>query len=219
MTFSCYELQKPIELNENEISTLVIENNVFYRNFVSDILLQSQNCSSRFAVFEGNDPIDFAKKTAIITDIFGISFGSRAIQNKINQIAAEEYDLLSDGDLLNKINEAGAAILASLNFEADYDPIPDFSGIIKLFGFHIDDESLSLPERIIEYISFLNQYCEKKLFILLNLKTVLNKSEFREFVKMVQYKKICVFLIENHMSEITDKSEKIRIIDKDLCEF
>lgn len=221
MTFSCYELQDPLEITENRAATLVIENRIFYRNFIEDLLLQTQNCSSRFAVFSDDEPLNISKCVEFITDIFSLPFDSRAIQSKINQIAAEEYAVTGSGsaDILNKINGIGADIVSSLNFEISYSPLSDLSGILKLLSFRIESENLSFPERIVEYISFLSFYCGKKLFIVLNLKSALNKKEFSEFLKLICYKRINLLLIENQKSEYTDKNESIRIIDSDLCEI
>ena len=221
MTFSCYELQTPLEITENKHATLVIENPIFYRNFIMDLLLQSQNCSSRFTISNGNIVLDASKEVEIITDIFNVSFDSKAIQNKINQLIFEEFNI-SDytlAELLNKINEVGASIVSSLNFEVNYMPISDFNGILKLLGFYIETENLSLPEKIMEYIGFLNLYCGKKLFIILNLKSALTQEEFFEFVKLLRYKKINILLIENQKGEIVEENENVRIIDNDLCEI
>lgn len=221
MIFSCYELQTPIEITEGYVNTLVLENPVFYRNFVEDLLRQMNNADSRFAVFDRKGEINFTKKVELITDIFTVSFNDRFMQNKVNQIVAEEYSLLEEPpeDLLNQINQLGALLLSKLNFEATYSPITDMNGILKLLGFGFDCEELSITEKLMQYLDFLNQFSEKKLFIILNLKSLLTPKEFGEFVKLICYKKIGVLLIENHQCGYKEDTETIRIIDNVLCEF
>ena len=221
MTLSCYELQAPLEITENGVATLVIENPVFYRNFIEDLLLQSQSCSSRFTLAEGNTVLNLSKEAEIITDIFRLPFESRTVQSRVNQAATDELGILceSSAELLGRINAVGADIASSLSFEAGYTPLADFGGIIKLLGFYIETEGLSLPEKAAEYLSFLSLYCGKKLFVILNLKASLNGGEFSELAKLLRYKKIRVLLIENRKSEFFAENETVRIIDNDLCEI
>lgn len=221
MTLSCYELQTPLEIGEGKTVTLVIENPVFYRNFVNDLLMQTKDLASRFMLFDGDKDLSLSKDAEIITDIFHISFDSRTLQNKVNQIVSEEYvaSYADSTDILSRINEIGAELLSSLDFEANYTPLTDFNGIIKLLGFAVDIQGMSLPERIMEYTDFLNLHCGKRFFVILNLKSALTQSEFSEFAKMAEYKKISFLLIESHQTEICDERESIRIIDRDLCEI
>lgn len=221
MMLSCYELQTPLEIEAGKTVTLVIEDPVFYRNFVNDLLAQAKDLSSRFMLFDGDKDLSLSKDAEIITDIFHISFDSRALQNKVNQVVSEEFSAsyADSTDILSRINEIGAELLSSLDFEANYTPLTDFNGIIKLLGFAVDTQGMSLPERIMEYTDFLNRYCGKRFFVLLNLRSALTRSEFLEFAKIAEYKKISFLLIENHQTENCDEGESIRIIDGDLCEI
>lgn len=222
MTLSCYELQSPLEINEGKIITLILENPVFYRNFINDLILQSNNMSDRFTLSDNSsDALDFPKNTDIISDIFSLSFDSRQISNKVNQLINEELNIseIDTAKLISQINEIAAVLSSRLDFEAIYNPISDLNGVLKLFGFYIESENLPFVEKLTEYLSFLSKYLNKKLFILVNLKSALSEREFAEFVKTVNYKKIGVLLIENKKVSFTSDNEKIRIVDSDLCEI
>lgn len=221
MTLSCYELSAPLEIADDRISTIIIENHAFYRNFIEDLLLQSQNGCSRFVLADENNILNLSKEAEILTDIFCLPFDSRTMQNKVNQLALQECNLSARDapGLLSKINEMAAEIVCSLDFEAGYTPLADLSGVIKLLGFFMEAEGLTFPERIIEYINFLSRYCKKKLFIILNLKCALTAEEYSEFAKLICYKRINVLLVESGQSENTAENETVRIIDKDLCEI
>ena len=221
MILACYEFQTPLEIKENRITVFTVENPLFYRQFIMDIIAQTQNCSSRFTLSDDKETYLFSKNVELITDIFNLTFDSRFFQNKINQIVLEESRNYSTEiqNLINNINNLGSEVLSSLNFEANYTPISDIGGILKLFGFYLDAETMTIPERLIEYLNFLNLFSDKKLFIILNLKSIITQKEYDEFIKLLQYKKINVLLIEAKISEITNKNEITKIIDNDLCEF
>lgn len=220
MNLSCYELRTPLEINEDKISTLVIENPTFYRNFISDMFFQTQNISSRFTLSQADEIMNFSKCVEIVSDIFNLPFNSRLFQSKINQIVTEEINIsnIKTTDIINKINELGSVTVTQLGLDIAYTPISDISGIVKLLGFYFDSESLSFSEKIIEYLNFLNAFTEKRLFVIINLKSALSENEFNEFTKLVLYKKIRVLLIENN-NKYSCNNENIRIIDNDLCEI
>lgn len=219
MTFSCYELSKPIEIGENSPATLVIENSVFYRSLVEDLILQSQGCGARFAVSEGGETLNFTHDIEVITDVFRLMTDSRTVQNRINQAVADEYRLAQDkyDGLLCGINEVAANVAAALDFDASYTPLGDLGGVLKLFGFRMDVDELTLPERLAEYVGFLHACCGRRLFVILNLHTVLNGDELAEFIKLAEYKKIHILFVDGKVGSVG--GENVRIIDNDLCEI
>lgn len=56
------------------------------------------------------------------------------------------------------------------------------------------------------------------IFIFVNLKQYLSKSEYNNFINFIKVKKINILLIENRTT-YSNENEKILIIDKDLCEL
>ncbi len=221
MNLTCFELQSPLTVDEGTVATLILENPVFYRNFVADLLLSFRKESDRFILSDEREILDFSKNTEIITDVFNVSFDSRQIVTKVNQTVSEELRLsnIDSGKIIGDLNEMAAVVASRLEFDAVYNPLCDLDGVLKLFGFSVDTGGLSFLERITGYLDFMQKYCGKRLFILLNLKSTLSDEEYAEFSKLVLYKKLHVLCIENHKRETAFADETIRIIDKDLCEF
>ena len=85
MILGHFELTEPIELREGEISTVVIENPMLYRRFVCAMLDQSVGESDEFRLSDENGELEFGKNVCVITDVFNISFNTRAVSVKLLQ--------------------------------------------------------------------------------------------------------------------------------------
>lgn len=220
MTLSYFDFSSPLEFEENTVNTLIIENPIFYRTFISNILEQMDNNASEFMLSEGNSILDFSKNISVITDMFRIDFDTRTINNKVLQEANEVSKTSFDtGKLISELNILASKIATGMALDVTFSEISDLSGVLKLFNFVIDSGSLTLGEKIMEYITLSSTFFGKRLFIILNLKSVLSPDEQEDFFKMLCYKKINVLLIESKQYEFNSAHEKIRIIDKDLCEL
>ena len=104
------------------------------------------------------------------------------------------------------------------DFESDIiaDIPEDIGGILKAFNVRCNDENLTLSEKIIEYMSAVNELKGQRIFFLVNLRSYLTDKQIEELYKTIVLKKITVISIENIEHERVN-NEKIVIIDKDMC--
>ncbi len=221
MRLAHYELDEPLEFKEGKINTLTVENPVFYRKVVSELVEQSAGNQGGFFLSENDKLIEFSSSAEVITDVFNIVFDSRAILTKVSRAVTGEFAFRADETqkIITDINNLANNIVPMLDFPVKFNMVEDFEPVLKLLGFSVDTDNMDFCERLAEYICFLSKYMNKKLFIILNLKSCLSADEQREFFKLMQYKKINILLIENCDREKASENEIIRIIDKDLCEI
>lgn len=219
MTLGNFCLSEPLEFSDGTINTLIIENPVFYRDFVSDIIEQANTKCGDFFLSENNKQMDFAKSVCIITDIFGIDFQTRQITAQILKNVGEECDEADTAQLITKLNMFAASLSARSSLCVTFKELTNAADFLKLFNFAIDTEEMNFCEKLTEYITLMSECFAKKLFVILNMKSALSDEEHTEFCKLAAYKKFNVLLIENKQCGICADNEKIRIIDNDLCEL
>jgi len=219
MILGHFELTEPIELREGEISTVVIENPMLYRRFVCAMLDQSVGESDEFRLSDENGELEFGKNVCVITDVFNISFNTRAVSVKLlHELGENTHQLSCDTEkLITELNMFAAELSSTAPVDVAFTELSSTDALLKLFNFAVDVENYDFVEKITEYISLSERLFGKRLFILLNLKSALTTEEQSEFFKLMSYKKINVLLIENKVSERCAENEKIRIIDSDLC--
>ena len=114
MTITFPFLEKPIELSENRISTLIIENPVLLRQTVCKLKGQD----SDIIVWDGYTRLDMHKVVEFIVDIFELDFSSKGLASKIFaevSNTASDY-ILESNSLIARINELGNKIAAEMDF-------------------------------------------------------------------------------------------------------
>ena len=210
----------PIEFKENEIQILVIENKNFYQEIVSDLLLQSDGFDGENSIYSGTKELSIIKSVDVITDLFTLDV-NKSVTKLYN--AMKNY-YLKEGYL--KVVELNFAITefmknvdSDFEYQLEYGDSIDLVAIFKGLNVKFVFDGKTILEKLIDYIRIISQFHQKKLFIILNIKSVLSTDEIQEFYKYIFYNKIEVLLIETEISENIRADEKVKIIDEDLCEI
>lgn len=85
-------------------------------------------------------------------------------------------------------------------------------------GFHADDQSGTLPERVIDYFLLARGLLGKKLFICYGLHNCMTDQEMALLCKEAACRKLFLLLVESAQPE-SNEHEKLTVIDQDLCVF
>ncbi len=219
---------KPIEFVENNIQILIIENPAFLSKFLCELLAQHKNKEGNFVLSKNFNPLPISKNIEIITDIFSININSRPIMTKLLDelktkahdedfyIKTQEFKFLVSQYIENLLHESDY----KLSFSEDL----EIQNILKACEVEVEntpysEENFSLLDFIVEYCDICTRLLKISCIVFVNLKSFLSKEEILLFYEEVMYKKYSILLIENHQAEDTIKIEKVRIIDKDLCEI
>lgn len=223
MTLAHPEFSRCIEFAENTVNVLVVENQPMLRRVVTGLLSQiTCGDGGEFVLSDEHSIVELGKTAEFITDPFCISMSDKRFQTKINQEAVKLCCAELEEEtacLLTSASRLGAALTVSLDFSADYTAPSDVSAFLKLLDLHIDSESMTLPERLIEYMKLCRRFFGKKLFVFLNLKSFLSDRELELFYGTVMYEKFDILLIEGVQREKSCSCERVYIIDSDLCEI
>lgn len=214
-------LDKPILIEENRISVLIIENALELRRAIGALKRQVSGADGEFVLSENGEIADIAKKADLVTDLFAIELDSKKMASKVTQYAvraasdySEEYQ-----KIITQLNMLAAKVSTQMEFEASFSELENAEGIIKLFGFYVDDSTMSFPEKIVEYMRIHRLFFGTKLFSFYNLKALMDEPELIPFYKSVLYEKLNVLLIEDRQRTTLPQYENTVIVDNDLCVF
>lgn len=216
-------LETPIQWDENNICTLVIENPVLYRNVIIEMLNQASGNTSKFVLSDNiGNVIDLGKNTEIISDIFNIN---PAENKKLITEIIKEVSGIALHDMMDKVVSLYENVHAVLSeavyrsgLDVTYDEFGDIAALFKLYNLRPDIEDASFLEKILLYIELCDKYLNKKLFIFLNFRDYITDKEAIKFFKDLIYRNINVLIIERHTHKLLEYETR-RIIDEDLCEI
>ena len=218
---SSYSLAEPIVFDEEKINVLIIENGAFFRDTVLALRNETDGDDYGLYLSDGLDSLNLSKCAEVITDYFQLDFDARNIITQLNKEAAsccagKEGRIAS---LARDILELAYEITEEMDYPVTPRPEIPTGELIKLMSITPDTESMPLPEQLLAYMNICRNLLGKKLFILVNVKSIMTAEEIAGFYRSILYEKLPILLIESYQREPPREEELVRIIDEDFCEI
>ena len=218
------EWHRQIELKENVIHTLILENKVYYREIILELLRQHKGLEGDFVLSEKNKDIAFDKNSYFITDLFNIDINNKKVLTKVYATLQKqvEEDIVEYNQLTSVIKRYFERLVFNNNLDLEQDEEIDVMSLLKLGDFKIHFEESNYLEKIIKYMKVLIDLCGVKVIFLIGLHSFFNNDEIRQFYKEICLNKIKIVNIETQQfSDYSNKDYKelIYIFDKDNCEI
>lgn len=214
------DISQIIEFKENIINVLVIENPIFFRDFISDINYQINNLSGKIILSNDYKVLNISKFIEIIVQFYPFEMNKKSIINKLNnnieKICIDDYNLECK-ELFSKIENLLNQLIVNYDYPIKYD-LFEIEKLIKLANFSFDNEYDSLIEKLIDYMEIIRGLECDKVFIFVNIKSYLTSDEIIMFYEMINAKKLNVLILESYDSLRLKYENKI-IIDESLCEI
>ena len=218
------EWHRQIELKENVIHTLILENKVYYREIILELLRQHKGLEGDFVLSEKNKDIAFDKNSYFITDLFNIDINNKKVLTKVYATLQKqvEEDIVEYNQLTSVIKRYFERLIFNNNLDLEQDEEIDVMVLLKLGDFKIHFEESNYLEKIIKYMKVLIDLCGVKVIFLIGLHSIFNNNEIKQFYKEICLNKIKIVNIETQQfSDYSNKDYKelIYIFDKDNCEI
>ena len=204
---------------ENSIpETLVIENPVYFRKVVEELIEQKNTDCGEFVVSNDNESLLLSKTCVLITDIYNFEEYNRQIKNKVTNMIMDETEYYEkQTKLLSDINMFAIEMANAVPYPIRFKGNITILDVVKMLDFDTDLSDLSFWDKIIEYIKLCSELLNYKLFITVNLKDSISEAEYKAFIEDIYNNQILLLMIERHTHPDIDDSHHLMIVDKDLC--
>ncbi len=219
MKITSFQYFKPIEITSSNPKTLIIEDPIYYRKVISELINQSELNIGGFILSDDKDKIlDLSKNCLIITDVFNYVSLEKQIKTKLNNLIGNEFQNKEEViELVTQINDIGIKIINNYMYPVKFKENLTFQDVVKMMDFTIDFADLDFLEKFIEYIKICFEILRYKLLIIANLKEYVSREEYIVLKNDLINRNIPVLMIERHSNYELDAEEDMVIIDKDLC--
>lgn len=212
-------LGQAIPIEENEVPVLVIENSRALRSLLLDLQLQKSGLSGQ-ALFSCNGKdIKFANVDFLV-DVVNLDLNSKNLLTKLISSLEHRTAQADYFDPVGKVNRAVQELLLLLSEDFDveftYTDQLDIKALLKICGIQFAEISSEYLESLCNYLLLSRILLKTEVFVLVNLKLILDAEELKNLYQFLEYHKIKILLLEGLE---TDRFpiEKYYIIDKDLC--
>ncbi|MGN8739882.1 type II-A CRISPR-associated protein Csn2 [Bilifractor sp. HCP3S3_D3] len=208
-----------LQLDELRPVTLVIENPQHLQKMISAILSQMNSEGDDVILSEGNQLLSLEKNIFLQLNPFEDILNNRKIIGKLYKtISCAAMELPQErSELLTAVIQYFDRILGAVRFDGlIYDIDFKDEDLYKLFDLRIEEEGLSLIEKLLMEVRVCSDLLFLPVMVFMNLGSFLSNDEYCELVESCVNHKVYLLLIEG--TEPMDRTgDKRYIIDKDMC--
>ena len=221
MKIAYEKMENVIEIGSDYVSSLVIENTGFMYRLLEDfrLTLNGEECGVVFS--ESDTPVQGSKAVSMITDFIGFSLNRKSLLTRINseleKTANEGVYYHTSQELLAYIENYIMELTLHVSCELSCEKL-NMQNLLKSVGISIVDDYDSLEERLLAYMDLARDYEKKKLFIFVNLRSLVSYENLELMMNTAIEREHRILLIDN-VEYPRLRNEKRLIIDADLCEI
>ena len=215
------EIDTVINFGEGTFPSVVIEHPALFYRFVEDLHRQANGESGTALLSSDNETVSIAGNLDLLTDFFSFEINRKTLLSKIisklekQALAPEFYD--RSHHLLGEIEK----LIYDLAFQNDLELEPgklSITSLLKSSGLSLKEEYPTLAEKLLVYIDLMSSNNLASLFVLVNIRSVLDQTTMELFTDSCCRKQYNILLIDNKTYHRLSREERI-IVDEDLCEI
>lgn len=210
-----------VDCSQNQICTVVIENQKLFYEVVEDIERQIQGLEGESVLSENNQILKMDKYAEQLMQFVPFDLNKKSLISRITsymqKIAADEIHYEKTSEFLAAWEKYCMDLEFELPVSIEFTKI-NMDVLLKSSGIMISDDYVSLAEKILDYIQLIEYFECKKMFILVNMRSFVENEEMQKFIDAALTREYQIILLDNKEYPLL-KSEKRCVIDADLCEI
>ena len=210
--------------DDGGIATLIVHNNLFFRRVVEDMLdiYTKREDNNRTVIYNSDhNPLNFAKDTLVITDIYSYDLANRTITAALYKNIQDNSDIdiaklaQIEADILDVLSAINTNFSQSINYQTDI----SINDIMKMAHVGLEaNEKNNYLDKLYGIIDSAQQLLSKRLVILINQRQLLSHCELQALLQYVQNNHFSVLFIEKNCKDKLNE-ENILVIDDGLYDF
>lgn len=216
------DLEKQIYIYDSNITEWIIESPELFSKYLEELQSQIEGQDGAFVLSNENKDINLSKNVEIIFNPLAVDINEKKIISKIyselQTIANDEIMYLKTREVIGILQQYFFELEQHHNTPLVIEDDIELLGLFKSLGIKIDETSLDYFERLIQYIKLQAEILNKKLIILINIRSFLSEERLEQLFQYIKYNEIKLLLIESIQRDFTNLTNKF-IIDIDKCEI
>ena len=215
------KLSTVLEFSKGMCLGIVIENQRFMYEFVTDIKKSIEKSETGIVISQNNEPISMVDKVSLIIDFIDFPLNSKTLSTKIvnelSRIAENETFYNETHKLLAQIGKTVYKYAMDVPHEIGFEKL-NMQNILKSIGVFVEDDYDTLEEKILAYMDLTRELEGKELFVFVNLRSFISNSNFDAMIETALEREHNILLIDGMEYQKLEKEKRL-IIDSDLCEI
>lgn len=217
------EMKHVLALEENRALLLAVERPELFRRFVQTLRQQTDGQAGDFVLSRDWTPLPMEKNLVLVSDAFTLNLNERrqltALHKQTGQLAYSEHMYESTAQVLSNLENWLELLAVESPYTVQYDADFQIESLLKQVDFRFACTEGDLPELLERFIKVHSAFSGMKVFVFVNLRSMLTLEELEGFYKSAFYEKALVVMLETALPQNRLACEAWHLIDKDLCEL
>jgi CRISPR-associated protein Csn2 len=210
-----------IEIKENEVQSLIIENQRLLYSFIEELYYQIEGKEGKVILSEDNHEIKIAQKVELLQQFIPFEINSKKLLTKL--AAKLEKELIREDNYMDTMNLLAGIENHIDNVTIDFPCSFEYSTLsvaylVKMLGLRVVSDKIKNIETILEYMKLTREVDNDKLFVLVNMRSYFDDDDMQEFINTVIAHKYQILFVESSCRKKLVYEHRI-VIDQDLCEI
>lgn len=209
-------------INNLDITEWIIESPELFTKYLYELCTQIGGAEGGFVLSEADKEMDIAKVVEVITNPLTIDINDKKILSKIyselQRLANDETMYLKTREIIANLQEYFYELEHNYETTLLIEDDIELPALFKVLGVKVENESLSYFEKLIQYIKLQKNILNKKLIVLVNIRSFLSNEQLEQLFLFVRHNEIKLLLYESMQRDFTESTKKY-IIDIDQCEI
>ena len=216
------ELQNKLIFDSYNECELIIESQVLFSKFVSEMHMQITGKEGKFVLSDNEKELEIDKVMEMIVNPFSINLNDKKILGKLyselSTLAMQEDMYMNTIELFNKIRSFITDIEQKSSYILETDSDFNIVNLFKAFGVQIESCNQNFFETVCQYMKVISQILCKKIFAFVNLRSYITDEQAELLIKEAYYNEVNVLFIGNVQRSCLNGCRQY-IIDSDYCEI
>lgn len=222
MKLAHVDIERTIVFEQEKSCEWIIESPALFAKYIQQLCIQSEGKEGGFVLSDGDRELDIQKNIEIILDPFALHLDGKKILNKLyeklSSLAYGEEMYLLTQEIQSKLRkyifqlEHQSSYILEMNMELE------MTTLFKALDVKLENYGEDLCERLGLYMKTVAELLDKKLIVLVNIRSYLEDEQIEQLLEMAAYNEITLLLLENRQICFSERVKRY-IIDKDGCEI
>lgn len=210
-----------IEFEENHLSSLILENQKTFLDFVSDLQEQIEGVEGETVLSEDATPIPLSDRVVLVTNFVPFTLSTKeiltALVKRLEKIATSPGRYGHLKEIFDQVKRFVSDCALELPQEIEVGKLSAGS-LFKACGIALVEDDLSLMEKILVYMKLVRELLGERLFVFVNVRSFLDDATMDKLVDDIFGNKFQVLLVESTARKLL-QGERRLLVDENFCEI
>lgn len=221
MTLATPLLSHVIRIEENSVSSVVIENPHLFRTFVQELYDSVEHGSESFILSEAGSRLKLSDSVDVVQTFMPFSLNSKslnaALLKKVEKLALMPERRVTTADAMANLMRYVEMLLLEIPQEVECEKAT-VASVLKALGLRFVEDAEDYSNQLLGYLRLVRDFLGVRLNIWINARSYLSDEELSAVLDVADREKISVLLIDCVEKKRLSNEDRL-VVDNDLCEL